>query len=300
MTEKLTLINVPPSDAKLLAPNHSFRLKTCQRELVLCENKNFLQIDTKNAQLYFGVDAYQFLLETISGLKSKLVAENEIIAQFKDAYRGYLKQKERSSFIIRIIEKLFKDAKEIRSNYLIGIGQDSYSGLSKKILLSMEQRSEKVLILGSGKLAKDLVKILGKQFNIYISARNKEIVGDLVLENKAKSVQWNDLFSYKLFTNIINTIGSTETILPLSFQEEWFSKEKNATFIDLGKPALIDKKFKNNSKHLSLDKLFKFAEKYNEHKEVMISECEIAIKDLAIRRIELLKKSKGTFTHVSK
>ena len=148
----------------------AFVLETCQRTIVL---STFIEeVPQSTHDVHEGEKAYQFLLETICGLKSRLKGESEIVSQFKTAYSNYLEREYRSKVIMKVLEKLFKDAKEIRSNFLREIGQQSYTGIAKKILID-NSKGKKVLILGSGKLAKDAIRNLSKKFDIYLSARNE-------------------------------------------------------------------------------------------------------------------------------
>ena len=100
----------------------TFILKTCQRSLVLSLNNcPFKSQDLQAHELKTGATAYFFLLETICGLKSKLIGENEIVGQFKEAYKIYSQSTFKDTKLLLILEKLFKDAKDIRTQYLIGI-----------------------------------------------------------------------------------------------------------------------------------------------------------------------------------
>ncbi|MES3036484.1 MAG: hypothetical protein V4736_01135 [Bdellovibrionota bacterium] len=65
---------------------------TCQREIIVTDlvtaEQHHLFSRAQNSgdtldQVYTGSDAYQFLLEVISGLHSKLIGETEILGQFK-------------------------------------------------------------------------------------------------------------------------------------------------------------------------------------------------------------------------
>src|SRR5690606_16003183 len=115
------------------------------------------------------------LLEIICGLKSKLLGENEIVGQFKASYHNYASTKNKSTELLRIIEKLFKDAKEIRTDYLLGLCQKTYSSIARKHIVSIN-KADHVLILGSGQLAEDLINQFKKKVTVFISARNTQKV----------------------------------------------------------------------------------------------------------------------------
>jgi glutamyl-tRNA reductase len=85
----------------------AFTLKTSQRTLFVQENSS---VQFEHAEYFHGLEAYLYLLETICGLKSRLVGENDIVNQFKEAYQSYMSSDEKSSLVIQILEKLFQDA----------------------------------------------------------------------------------------------------------------------------------------------------------------------------------------------
>jgi glutamyl-tRNA reductase len=135
MLKQLVLNNFPSGyNPEINEANAPFILKTCQRTVVLSYGnppRNIPEIcEVQNGKL-----AYQFLLETICGLKSKLIAENEIVGQFKNAYKNFVDNDSKQSELIPILEKLFKDAKEIRSKYLLGISQKTYASIARKHLV---------------------------------------------------------------------------------------------------------------------------------------------------------------------
>ncbi len=264
----------------------SFILKTCQRLIILTT-----YIDKEapfNHEVYEGQNAYQFLLETICGLKSRLQAEHEIVSQFKEAYSHYLEQDIRSSIIMKVLEKIFKDAKDIRSEYLLQLGQHSYTGIAKKIIQN-QSSGKKVLILGSGKLAKDAIRALYKKFDITISARNQEKVNQILNEYKAYNVNstpWEQKEDFLSYDSIINTIGADETL----FNESFFSQlsPEEQLFIDLGSPCAIQTRKNSNQGVYKLEDIFDHQSTLNAEKVKKIDEARIAIKQLATRREETL------------
>ena len=74
-------------------PVGSFYLGTCQRTLIadVLDGKESLEFYLKNLPYALNQkDAYQFLLEVVCGIKSKLVGESEIVGQFKEGFEKYL------------------------------------------------------------------------------------------------------------------------------------------------------------------------------------------------------------------
>src|SRR5262245_56556396 len=73
--------------------------------------------------------AYQFLLEVICGLHSPVVGETEVFGQFKNFTKQWL---ERDPGRISLVQRLFSEAKEIRSLYLRNLGTQSYGSWVKR------------------------------------------------------------------------------------------------------------------------------------------------------------------------
>ncbi len=112
--------------------------------------------DTKafkfKGELMSNEEAYQFLLELICGLKSKVLGETEILGQFKD----FCQREEGSShwpYFQVWMKNLLQDAKNIREEYLRGLGQQSYGGYLRSRLAPHSD----LLILGAGSLVSDLL-----------------------------------------------------------------------------------------------------------------------------------------------
>lgn len=219
-----------------------FVLSTCQRRLVVGFNHKMILEAKKcpKSEIYFGNDAYHFLLEVICGLKSKLLGESEIVGQFKQAYNEFIDHPQKNPLVLEVINKLFQDSKKIRSQYLTHIGQQSYAGIAKKLLKSSDSINE-ILLLGSGSLAKDMLKVLTKKYNIYLCARNEKKAAGLQKDFDVKVIKWENRQRWTSFSHVINTIGaSNQTLFDTNELEIW-RKEHNTKrlFIDLGFPSVV-------------------------------------------------------------
>ena len=267
----------------------AFVLETCQRTIVLT---TFVEKSPLvSHELLEGEHAYRFLLETICGLKSILKGESEIVSQFKSAYSNYLDQSHRSKVIMKVLEKLFKDAKDIRSNFLKEIGQQSYTGIAKKILVD-HSKGKKVLILGSGKLAKDAIRNLSKKFDIYVSARNDQKVKEIKKEFKGTNIHvidWLQKEHYLSFDSIINTIGAKIAL----FDEEFFRNfdPDRQLFIDLGSPSIVQTSMSSDDGVYKLEDIFNHGKELDEAKNQKISRAQLAIQDAVDRRRSNLRHS---------
>ncbi len=281
------VINNFPADHSYKSDQYldSFVMKTCQRTLILSSNPT-LKLDSSIT----GIDAYQFMLEIICGLKSHVVAENEIVRQFKKAYQDYLQRKDKNGQIIRVLEKLFKDAKEIRTKHLLGVGQNSYAGLVRKILFKRGKVDE-ILILGSGDLAYDLILQFKKKTKVKISGRNSERVKFLSKKFNLEIVEWKDFDSYQNTKYIINTIGKVKSnLLSSSFFKLWASKNSERLFVDIGTQENIEIPIEH---YINLNQIFTHGKLEDEKKREKIDLAKNAITKIAYKR------SNPSLTHVA-
>lgn len=217
----------------------AFILRTCQRTLVLSFNEHTPAFSVHgHCEVQYSQDAYLFLLETICGLKSKLIGENEIVGQFKEAYKLYALSTRKDTRLMLVLEKLFKDAKDIRTQYLIGISQKTYASLTRKHLIQ-KAKAKRVVVLGSGQLAEDLINQFKKKAEVVICARNHARVQELMNTHQIKSIPWDE--REKLIHNpfIANTIGHETILFDKNFFSNWTQSNKEHLFVDLGSPSVI-------------------------------------------------------------
>lgn len=304
MLDNLQLRHLP-AEIKIPADqfDQSFVMQTCQRTLFLDINQMPARsIENSNSEEDFylrGLDAYHFLLEVICGIQSKVLAESEIVSQFKEAYLEYLKKENRDSKIIRILEKLLKDAKQIRSEYLSGVGQKTYAAITRKIIGEVET-PKRLLIIGTGNLSVDVINQMKKRVDsIYLSARNYNKVQELCQQHILQPLEWRDFDMYKEFSHIVNTVGTDDlTLFDHNFFVEWKEIQKeNSIFIDLGSPSIVDTEFSSSQGVIRLEDIFQKSIIKEKEKLEKIEKAQEAIKDVTQKRhINLLNASKRVMT----
>jgi glutamyl-tRNA reductase len=245
MIEKLTLLNLGPNILTASNSGEVFILKTCQRTIVLGFDQSptsYLVENNDPFEKYDGPSAYKFLLETICGLKSEVLAEYELF------------------------EKIFKDSKHIRTNALKDIGQLSYAGIARKLIYSKKPNAE-VLILGSGSLAEDLIKLLKKKHPLYIYARNDKRVQELAHRHSINVLPWGNAKELVKFKYLANTIGHEDVLFDESFFNSWKeSHPDSGLFIDLGSPSVIRTEMDKEDGVVRLQDIFKKSAMLNTEK----------------------------------
>lgn len=192
---------------------------------ILNWNKNFVEY------IFYSNDgkAITHLLEVSCGFHSKILGEDQILGQVKDAY---LKSKElkviKSSF-----DKLFSMAiscgKEFKTESKLYKTPVSYSSIAAK--KALEQGCKNILILGFGKMAQlTLNYLIGKQDNlnkIYIVVRNTDKVinhgtiirnMDLIKNGKIEVISIDNLVNTYKYIDAL--ICCTSSPIPLVLKED--------------------------------------------------------------------------------
>lgn len=309
MLSGLKLINLPPSQefeeaVTSVNTGNVFILRTCQRTLLLGFNEgpqNLINridkedntINTDINEQFLGHKAYEFLLETICGLKSRILGENEIVHQFKEAYTSFLEHSNPNSHVQGILEKLFKDAKKIRTQHLRELGLQTYAGIVRKIMidkLSGTDFSTPILILGSGQLAEDIVKICYRKFNLTISARNEQKVSQLKEQYPVKTLTWFQPEEISNYPIIINTIGTHDILFNHEFFQTWKIKSSgqlmDEIFIDLSEPSPLESHYGIENGLWRLQDIFAQGEKLSQKREEKLKQAQKAIQGVSQKRIE--------------
>jgi glutamyl-tRNA reductase len=242
-------------------------------------------------QFLTGIAAYNYLLEVICGLQSRLVGENEIVGQFKENYKKYVASNERNAELLTVLEKLLQDAKHIRSNYLIGLHQKTYASIARKHIVN-KHNAEEILILGSGQLAEDLVNQFKKKARVFISARNKEKVAELQRLHSIEVIEWEDSHKWHDFAFIANSIGFEGTLLDHGFFETWSGKHDTKLFVDLGSPTAIETNFCYDRGVMKLEDVFSEGAIKEREKREQIEEAKKAMEVVANKRYKHLQEKK--------
>jgi len=96
-------------------------------------------------------DAYALLLEVVCGLRSPLIGETEVQAQFKQFLASAEAGNDPS--LKRLGQRVLGDAKRIRHKHLQGFGAHSYGRLTARHLIG-----RRVVVIGTGALAGQVIE----------------------------------------------------------------------------------------------------------------------------------------------
>ena len=263
--------------------SNAFILRTCQRTLVLAYDLfPFHNDNLPKHELVIGSDAYLFLLETICGLKSKLIGENEIVGQFKEAYKIYASSTLKDTKLLLILEKLFKDAKDIRTQYLIGISQKTYASLTRRHLIQ-KSRAPHIVVIGSGAMAEDLINQFKKKAEVSICARNSAKAQELAKTHSLNVIPWEERSRLVEEPFIANTVGTDHILFNQEFFLAW-SQQAHRLFVDLGSPSSIRTSLTFAEGVVRLEDIFNEGAIVEGQKQAQIALAKAAMLSLVIKR----------------
>jgi glutamyl-tRNA reductase len=156
MINELVIVNLRPNGSEPIPDGlTNLQWQTCLRRIVFLhrsEPRGFA--DKPGSQTYFGRDAYQFLLEVISGLHSPLVGENAVMGQFrKFRNAAQFPNTAWGKFLRKLTTDVLVDARRVRHRHLEGLGSQSYGSLIRKHLKGQSS----VAVLGAGSLAREIL-----------------------------------------------------------------------------------------------------------------------------------------------
>jgi glutamyl-tRNA reductase len=146
---RLALIHQAPGPAS--APSDAVRWRTCLREIAFLGDAS---APAPDAPVTFDADAYALLLEIVCGLRSPLIGETEVQAQFKTFLASL--DRARHGNIFSLGQRVLSDAKAIRQRHLQGFGTHSYGHLVRARIAP----DQHLVVIGTGALAQEILAAL--------------------------------------------------------------------------------------------------------------------------------------------
>lgn len=241
MLDDLVVIHDQTGTEDFLPPaRDSLRWQTCLRRIILfnqAENRSLIASASAGSEIYRGKDSYRFLLEVICGLRSPLIAETEVLGQFR-VFCAKTKFPPTSWgwFLRRLTSDLMADAKSVRRRHLERLGSQSYGGLVRQHLKGIPA----VALIGAGHLASEIVPWLIGKAHVTLFCRNPLAAQGLV--DKYPQI------ALERFTLAHAGLGNREMALviaaPLTAREieEWVELQQNCFVksLDLRAEATTD------------------------------------------------------------
>jgi len=141
---RLALIHRTPSAVP--PPVDSTAWRTCLREIHFLPGHRI----PFESGVVTDADAYALLLEVVCGLRSPLIGETEVQAQFKEFLASEAARENRG--LRQLGQRVLGDAKRIRHKHLQGFGAHSYGRLTRGHLAG-----QRVAVIGTGALASEVI-----------------------------------------------------------------------------------------------------------------------------------------------
>lgn len=153
--------------------------KTCLRQICIVPDvHNLSELAAEDDLILEGERAYGFLLAVICGLHSPLAGETEVLGQFKEfCAQVDWQQQPDLAFFREISQQLIIDAKRVRTEYLNGLGSQSYGSLARRWMAGLDH----IHILGAGRLIQDILPWIAKsktQVSLYVRNPEKTMQAD--------------------------------------------------------------------------------------------------------------------------
>ena len=154
------------------AASQVLAVETCQRVFWIALGESAVP-ELEGVEVHQGEAAYVFLLRVSTGLESELSGETQICGQIKEAWKKH-QDRAPGSPLSGVMQRLFEDTKDIRSQCLQGIGGAGYGSLVRKLLKEkMEKSGGTVLLAGAGEMARAVAPWL-HEFNLVLTNRTPE------------------------------------------------------------------------------------------------------------------------------
>lgn len=166
-------------------------ISTCLREvqvasLPAASHPTVAQCQAAGFERFTGAEAYRFLLRLACGLESQIAGETEILGQIKESWRQFEAAQPAGAPALRVwMQRLLQDTKEIRSEYVVGLGSATYGSLVRRLLGADAEGT--TLLLGAGQLAEAVLPYLPGE--VIIANRNAARATELIARQRADAAR---------------------------------------------------------------------------------------------------------------
>ncbi|MGL5000121.1 MAG: glutamyl-tRNA reductase [Cetobacterium sp.] len=203
-----------------------------------------------------GHDAVNYLFRVTCGFESVIKGEDQILAQIKKAQFTSMENRLSSSNINVIFNKAIELGKKFRNQSKICHNALSLEAISLKFIKNIvsDMKNKRILILGLGDLAKDLMELLAKEEYNSLTITNRSYhkalefsdiynANVISFEDKLEEVAKSDIIISA--TSAPHAIIKKDEILPM------INLEKEYVFLDLAVPRDIEEDL-NSLKNINL------------------------------------------------
>lgn len=207
-------------------------------------NQYFIQKETTKSTM-------KYLLEVVSGLRSLVVGDMQIISQFKQSFLFVQELGLQGQILERMAQTIFKMHKRIQNetDFRKGSASTSYLALlaARQHFSKIDLVNKEVLLIGAGEIIRDVAKYSEKFTfkNITITNRTTSKASKIAANYGFQVTNWENLNQAVANADIIISGVSNQTNL-ITNTSELEGKTTTKLFIDLGMPANIDTALASN------------------------------------------------------
>ena len=188
------------------------------------------------------IDTVNHLLHVANGLRSAVIGDKQIIQQVKESYLTALAQKNQGSLLERAFQAVFRSHKRVSKESLYRHGSTSTAYSSLKMIEAHFGKEAlphlKVLIIGAGEIAEDVLKYLPKfRFSqTFISNRTAQKATRLAQQYQIATFDWSAVEANALadFDVIITAVSHRKHLITKSPQDH-----RTRLWIDLAMPSNV-------------------------------------------------------------
>lgn len=289
------------------------KLATCLRiELYFYKNNDFKKslildaIDESRYYLYNGQDAISHLFNVACGIDSVVIGENQILAQVKNDYHTYLKQKNTCPEINTIFNHAISLGKKFRHVSKIDTMSTSLERIALKVLKQhFTTIHDKIIVLiGSGEIISDVLTVLKKEkiHTIIMANRSEHKLENFIKEFGVKKICFHEVPEAVKKADVIISATSAphyvihaKDILP-------FMNGKKKIFIDLAVPRDVEESLRDHEQIelINIEDLFKTSEDNKAIREKLSGDYLYIIEEQKHKCIEWFMKRESTICKKNK
>jgi hypothetical protein len=275
------LVDCPSPDAP------GFFLETCIRQLAIPATPNLGDsihgyAAGNSLELYRGQDAYRFLLEVATGLRSAVPGETNVLGQIKSAWAGCVKLMRRDDIahLQPVIQSLLNDSNLIRREHLQGLGGNSYGSLARKLI--QPGGRARVLFVGSGELTQSMLPFFR---NVDVGIWNYRLPVDAPAwvehvfdpDQSASAADWASIVILTTPPDTTNDYRWTRLCREYPM----------ASVLHLGVRRELPGVWADVENLLTLDDVFDLRRSQSDIRNLQLQQAQIACTELAARRAQL-------------
>ncbi|MGL4910106.1 MAG: glutamyl-tRNA reductase [Cetobacterium sp.] len=268
-------------------------LSTCLRvEYYLHLDKKYLLEEFKqdlgldNIFIKQGHEAVNHLFRVTCGFESVIKGEDQILAQMKKAQLNSMESGISSSNINVIFNKAIELGKKFRNKSKICHNALSLEAISLKFIKNKiaDLKDKKILILGMGDLARDILELLTKEEYKSLTITNRSYRKALELSNiyNADVISFEEKLEEVVKSDIIiSTTSAPHAIIKKDEVLPILNTEKEYIFLDLAVPRDVEEEL-NECKNINLyniDDVWGVYYENRENRENILTEYEYMLRE---------------------